>query len=116
MTEEILQVFEGYIDSIDDATGLATVTLIDCTVQRDFEEMAEIDFATVNTNLRDVQPGNVFEWRIGNKLDDQGIVTGSINEFEFKKYTPEEIAAIKAGAGEAESMAERIAAGSIKWE
>lgn len=116
MADEILQVFEGYIDSIDDATGLATVILIDCTVKQDFEEMAEIDFATVNTNVHDVQPGHVFEWRIGHKLDDQGRITAPINEFEFKKYTAEELAAIKASTAEAEAMAERIAAGSVQWE
>jgi hypothetical protein len=116
MTDEILQVFEGYIDSIDVATGLATVILIDCTVKQDFEEMAEIDFATVNSNVHDVQPGYIFEWRMGNKLDEQGRVIGSFNEFEFKKYTEEEIAAIKASMAGAGAMAERIAAGSVRWE
>ena len=116
MKDEILQVFEGYIDSIDDASGLATVILIDCTVKQDFDEMAEIDFSTVNTNVSDVKPGYLFEWRIGNQVDDQGRITGSINEFENKKYTTEEIAAIKASTAEAEAIAERIAAGSVRCE
>lgn len=116
MANEILQVFEGYIDSIDDATGLATVILSDCTVKQDFEEMAEIDFSAVNTNVHEVQPGYIFEWRIGNKLDDQGHITASINEFEFKKYTAEEIAAIKASIAVSGAMADRIAFGSIRWE
>jgi hypothetical protein len=116
MTEDIQQVFEGYINSIDNTTGLATVTLIDCTVERDFEEMAEIDFATVNTNFRDVEPGHVFKWRIGSRLNDQNQVVEAINEFVFEKYTEAELDEIKKAQHEAGFLADRIADGSVRWD
>jgi hypothetical protein len=68
--------------------------------------MAEIDFATVITHVHDVQPDYIFEWCMGNRLDEQGRVIGTFNEFEFKKYTEEEISAIKASIAGAWAMAD----------
>jgi hypothetical protein len=108
MTEEILQVFEGYIDWIDEETGHATVRLFDRTVETNPEEEAVIDFSNVSTNLKEVEPGHIFQWRIGHRLAPDGTVSETINEFVFQRYTEEDIKRIEDSRAEAHALAERL--------
>lgn len=97
MAEQILQVFEGFIESIDQVTGLSTVRLQDVTVPSNPEERAEIDFSTVTKNIEVVQEGYLFTWRIGHVLDDAGEPGEGFSEFVFvtKTWTAEEIASVR---------------------
>lgn len=107
MAEQILQVFDGYIDSIDKETGLATVVLKDVTVPSNPDEMAEIDFSTVTKNIEVVQEGYMFTWQIGHALDDAGQPGEAICDFAFKTetWTAEEIASVRE---EAAALANRF--------
>lgn len=101
MSEHILQIFTGFIESIDEQTGLATVRLQDVTVPSNPEERGEIDFSTVEKNVDVVEEGYVFTWRIGHVIDDAGEPGQAISEFifEIEKWSAEEItAARKEGA------------------
>lgn len=108
MTDVILQLFEGYIDRVDPETGHATVRLFDLTERSNPEEEAVIDFSSVNTNLKEVEPGHIFHWRIGHRLAQDGSVCEKINEFVFQKYTEEDIRRIEDSKAEAHALAERL--------
>jgi hypothetical protein len=108
MSQLITQLFDGYIDWIDEVTGHATVRLFDRTVESNPEEEAVIDFSTVNTNFKDVEPGHIFQWRMGHTLAQDGSVSGSFNEFVFQKYSEEDIKRIEESKAEAHALAERL--------
>lgn len=90
---QIVQVFEGYIDSINPESGLATVILKDATEPSNPDECAEIDFSTVTKNIENVQEGYMFTWRIGYNIDDVGKQGDTVSEFEFvtETWTVEEL-------------------------
>lgn len=108
MTQVITQLFDGYIDWIDEVTGHATVRLFDRTVESNPEEEAVIDFSAVNTNLKEVEPGHIFQWKIGHTLAQDGSVSESFNEFVFEKYTEEDIKRIEDSKAEAIALAEKL--------
>lgn len=100
--KQIVQVFNGYIESIDKTTNISTVHLIDITEPSNSDELAEIDFNQVNKNIDTVEEGYMFSWYIGNILDDEGNIKNIFNEFIFNlsKWTEDELAQIRSEANE----------------
>lgn len=105
--KQVVQVFEGYIESLDKTTNIGTVHLIDITEPTNPDELAEINFNQINKNIETVEEGYMFTWYIGNILDEDGETQKTFNEFEFNlsKWTEEELSQIRI---EAHEMHKRI--------
>lgn len=95
--KQVVQVFEGYIESLDKTTNIGTVHLIDITEPTNQDELAEINFNQINKNIETVEEGYMFTWYIGNILDEDGEIQNTFNEFEFNlsKWTEEELSQIR---------------------
>lgn len=85
MTENILQTFEGYIESIDLDNKTCLIHLYDITEPSNPEEIAEVELSVFNTPTKDIQPGFLFVWNIS-QVNDK-----TISKFEFLKYTEQEL-------------------------
>lgn len=100
--KQVVQVFEGYIESIDKVTNISTVHLIDITEPSNPNELVEIDFNQVNKNIDSVEEGYMFTWYIGNTLDDEGNIKNIFNEFKFNlsEWTENQLSLIRSEANE----------------
>lgn len=110
MQKEIVQVFEGYIDHIDPESGICTVILQDVTEPSNPDELAEIDFSTVNNNIDTVKEGYIFTWRMGCNLDTTGKQGNPFNEFEFvtETWTADELKEARAEAKRISELLKRF--------
>lgn len=100
--KQVVQVFEGYIESIDKVTNISTVHLIDITEPSNPNELVEIDFNQVNKNIDLVEEGYMFSWYIGNILDDEGNIKNIFNEFKFNlsEWTENQLSLIRSEGNE----------------
>lgn len=107
--KSITQEFRGYVESVCDQSGLATVVLYDLTEPSNPEECAEIDFSNTSARHIPVKPGYIFTWTLGFELNEQGNTVREINEFSFLTIDKTEAEKIAASIQEAKAPAREIA-------
>lgn len=91
-SKQILQKFEGVIDSVDYDNKTFWAKLYDSTnPQSDLEEMAEFEFSVFSTHdYNYILEGNVFDWIIGDIINDHNITIRAFSELSFQKRTRKE--------------------------
>lgn len=105
---KVLQLFEGYIDTLDLETNQCTVVLYDKTDTNNPKEWAEIDLDKMERNVTDIKEGYIFEWSIGHQINEKGEIVSNFSFFEFKKRTNKEIAAFNKNIKRAKKKANKI--------
>lgn len=108
--KQILQEFEGYIDSVDLENKTFWAKLFDITQPRyDIEEMAEFDFSVFDvTDYPNIKEGYLFDWVIGEIVDEHNIPIRSFSELSFQKRTRKEQAACRKNLVKAKKEAKRM--------
>lgn len=93
--KQILQEFEGCIESVDSENKTFWAKLFDVTQPRyDIDEMAEFDFSVFDvTDHQYIKEGYLFDWVIGEVVDEHNIPIRSFSELSFQKRTRKEQAA-----------------------
>jgi hypothetical protein len=91
-SKQILQEFEGVIDSVDYDNRTFWATLYDSTnPQSDLEEIAEFEFAVFSSlDYTYILEGNIFNWIIGDIVDEHNITVRGFSELSFQKRTRKE--------------------------
>lgn len=109
-TKKTLQEFEGCIDSVDLEKKTFWATLFDVTKPRyDLEETAEFDFSVFHVNdYQYIKEGHIFDWLIGEIVDQHNNPIGSFSEFSFQKRTRKEQAAWRKDLIKAKKEAKRM--------
>lgn len=109
-TKKISQEFEGCIDSVDLEEKTFWATLFDVTKPRyDLEETAEFDFSVFNVNdYKYIKEGYLFDWVIGEIVDQHNIPIRSFSEFSFQKRTRKEQATGRKKLVKAKKEAKRM--------
>lgn len=93
-TKQIHQEFECYIDSIDFEKKTFWAVLYDVTNPSYNEEIAEFDFSVFPDNYQtQLQEGFLFDWTIGEIVDEHNIVLRSFSDFALQKRNKKEQAA-----------------------
>lgn len=90
--KQLLQEFEGYIDSVDSENKTFWATLHDVTNQQSYlEEMGEFDFSVFDSSDHvHIKEGYIFEWHIGDIIDENNIKIRSFSVFVFQKRNRKE--------------------------
>lgn len=94
-TKQIHQEFECCIDSIDFDKKTFWATLYDVTNPRyDIEEMAEFEFSIFPVaDHHYLQEGSLFDWTIGEIVDEHNIVLRGFSDIALQKRNRKEQAA-----------------------
>jgi hypothetical protein len=93
--KQILQEFEGCIDSVDIENKTFWAKLFDITQPRyDIEEMAEFDFSVFEVSDHQyIKEGSLFDWTIGEIVDEHNVVLRSFSDIALQKRNRKEQAA-----------------------
>lgn len=108
--KQVLQEFEGCIDSVDIENKTFWAKLFDVTQPRyDIEEMAEFDFSVFPViDYPNIKEGYLFDWVIGEIVDEHNIPIRSFSELSFQKRTRKEQAAWRKRLVKAKKDANRM--------
>lgn len=108
--KQILQEFEGCIESVDRENKTFWAKLFDVTQPRyDIDEMAEFDFSVFEVSDHQyIKEGYLFDWVIGEIVDEHNIPIRSFSELSFQKRTRKEQAAWRKKLVKAKKEANRM--------
>lgn len=109
-TKQILQEFEGCIESVDLENKTFWAKLFDVTQPRyDIEEMAEFEFSVFDiSDYKYIKEGYIFDWVIGEIIDKNKTVIRTFSELSFSKRTRKEQAAFRKQLVKAKKEAKRM--------
>lgn len=93
-TKKLLQKFECYVDSVDADNKTFWAVLKDATNPDFDDEMGEFDFSVFPiADHENIKEGYLFNWEIGEVLDDNNSVIRTFSDMAFLKMTRKEQAA-----------------------
>jgi len=107
--KQILQEFEGYIDSVDIEKKTFFAILYDVTNPKSDEEIGEFNFSVFDvSDHQNIKEGYLFDWIIGEIVDENNIPIRSFSELSFQKRTRKEQAAWRKKLVKARKEAKRM--------